>query len=61
MDVLLKRLQKSGIGCHIGHYYTGAIAYADDLILMCPSREGLQEMLHICEEYGNEYHVMLRK
>ena len=57
MDVLLKRLHNSDIGCHIGHYYTGAIAYADDLILLCPSRDGLQRMLHICDEYGKEYFV----
>ena len=57
MDVLLKILHNSDIGCHIGHYYTGAIAYANDLILLCPSRDGLQRMLHICDEYGKEYFV----
>ena len=57
MDVLLKRLESSGIGCHIGNHYTGAVAYADDLTLLCPSRMGLQKMLHICEDYGRDYNV----
>ncbi len=31
-DILLGKLQDSGIGCHIGHMYVGGMAYADDLV-----------------------------
>ncbi len=37
MDELTTRLEKSGIGCFIGHQYYGCISYADDLVLLCPS------------------------
>lgn len=57
MDVLLKRLESKGIGCKIGHKYYGALGYADDLTLLCPSLQGLQDMLDICTEYGIEYDV----
>ncbi len=29
MDQLLNRLEKSGLGCHIGAYYYGSFGYAD--------------------------------
>ena len=30
-DSLLKRLEESGLGCHMGGHFTGALAYADDI------------------------------
>ncbi len=45
------------IGCKIGIHYICALAYADDVILLCPSRYGLQKMTRICEEFGVELRV----
>ena len=42
IDELFLLLKLSGYGCLINHYYYGAISYADDIVLLCPSREGLQ-------------------
>ena len=33
-DGLLLRLQESGIECHMGGHYAGALAYADDITLI---------------------------
>lgn len=55
IDVLINRLVSSGIGCHITDMYYGVLGYADDLVLLSPSRDGLQKMLTICENYGKEY------
>ena len=55
IDVLICRLQSLGVGCQLGDRYFGALGYADDLVLICPSRDGLQEMLNICDKYGDEY------
>ena len=55
MDPLLGKLRNSGLGCHIGGLYFGAFSYADDIILLTTSRESLQLMLKICEEYAKEY------
>ena len=52
MGKLLFLLQKSNLGCHIGGIFVGAVAYADDLILMSASRMKLQAMLRISEEFG---------
>ena len=57
MDELISRLEQSGIGCYIGNEYYGNISYADDLKLLCPSINGLQKMLDICDFFSKEYFV----
>ena len=55
IDGLLVKLRDSGIGCHIGCNYFRALAYADDLVLLCPSRTGASKMLHLCHDYATEH------
>ena len=57
-DGLLLRLQESGIGCHMGEHYAGALAYADDVTLISPSMTGLKKMSSICEQYASEYDIL---
>ena len=57
-DGLLLRLQESGIGCHMGGHYAGALAYADDITLISPSMTGLRKMSRICEQYAFEYDIL---
>ena len=52
MDTLINELKNKEIGCYMGHYFVGAIAYADDLT---PS--GFQSMLNTCESFSKEYGV----
>ena len=40
VDKLLVVLRTSGIWCHIGSAYNGALSYADDITLLCPSIRG---------------------
>jgi hypothetical protein len=54
IDKLIKLLRKSGLGCKIGSFYYGVLVYADDIILLCPSRIGLQAMINICEKFAGE-------
>ena len=58
IDVLLKMLQNSGVGCHVGNQFTGALAYADDVLLLCPSISALKILLSICEIYSNDYNFI---
>ena len=37
IDPLLVQLSNSGCGCHIAGVYVGALSYADDITLLCPS------------------------
>ena len=53
------RLQESGIGCHMGGHYAGALAYADDIALISPSMTDLRKMSSICKQYASESDVLL--
>ena len=55
IDELLIELKNSGIGCYIGNYYCGAYGYADDIILLCPSITGLENLIKICEVYSDKH------
>ena len=48
IDELLLELKASKVGCHVGSYYCGAFGYADDIILLCPSITGIEQMINIC-------------
>ena len=50
-------LQASGVGCFVGSIYTGALAYADDIVLLSPTANAARKMLHVCEEYAAAYSV----
>ena len=58
LDPLLDRLRNSGFGCRIGSHWYGALAYADDVILLSTSVNGLQKMVTICEEHATESALM---
>ena len=57
LDDLLKKLRKMSLGCHISGIWYGALGYADDLILISPSRESMAQMLKTCEEYAEEHNL----
>ena len=49
MDGLFEKLQKIGVGCHMGNHYTGGIGCEDDLTLPTPTRSGFKVLIEICE------------
>ena len=51
---LLDCLQASGVGCHIGHTFVGAVAWADDFLLSAPTRQAMQTMLNIASSYAKK-------
>ena len=56
-----KRLQETGVGCHIGHHFNGPLACADDITLLSPSRSGLAILVKECEKYAAEYDIMFNR
>jgi hypothetical protein len=52
LDPLLSRLRSSYYGCKIAGHWLGALALADDVILLSPSVQGLQELVTVCEEHA---------
>ena len=58
IDILLRKLQLSGFGCHIGNTFCGALSYADDIALLAPTRFALKKLLSICEIFTKEYDIL---
>ena len=55
IDDLLLALSGSGVGCFIGNNFVGALAYADDIVLIAPTATALRKLLSICGDYASEY------
>ena len=55
IDDLLSALAKSGVGCYIGSNFVGALAYADDIVVIAPTATAMRKLLSICVEYATEY------
>ena len=54
LDGLIDKLKKEGLGCHFSGHFVGFI-YADDITLLAPSRDALNNMLDVCREYAEAY------
>ena len=54
---LFEELRRQKIGCYVDKSFVGVLGYADDLYLMSPSLEGLQQMLHVCENYAIKHNL----
>ena len=55
LDGLLEELARSGVGCHCGCLFAGAICYADDIVLLAPCPSALRIMLQICDKYAQNH------
>ena len=51
---LLDRLQRLGVGCHIGPTFLGAVAWADDFLLTAPTHTAMQLMLDVASTFVSE-------
>ena len=54
---LLKRIECTGIGCHIGHHFYGGLGYAEDVVLLSPTVRGLQLLINTCEKFPTKHNV----
>ena len=59
MNDLFNILRNFKSGCQIGNLYAGVFRYADDLLLISPTRSGLQEMLNLTENYARNHKIGL--
>ena len=56
-DFILSRLRSDGMGCRVGATFAGAIAYADDIILLSPSLSTLHDMLDTAANSSAELYL----
>ena len=58
LNKLLGKLAEAGVGCYIGNIFVGALAYADDIVLLPPTAKAMRLMLSICDHYAIEYSIL---
>lgn len=58
VDDLLIALSNAGVGCFIGATFVGALAYADDIVIVAPTATSMRKLLAICETYAHEYCIL---
>ena len=58
MDDLSMHVNSSGIGGYLGTAFINHLCYADDLCLISLSSSGMQQLLHICNEYAAEHQLI---
>jgi Reverse transcriptase (RNA-dependent DNA polymerase) len=54
-DELLQELRRTNTGCHIGSWFVGVLAYADDLALLAPSASAMRKLLATCEQFSQRF------
>ena len=58
IDTLLIRLSKCGVGCFIGNFFVGALAYADDIVLIAPTPGAMRKLLSVCDDFASEFDIV---
>ena len=56
-DPLLRRLRALGLGAHVAGLFMGAVCYADDVLLIAPTRSAMQRMLLELEVFADESNI----
>ena len=45
------------MGCCVGSRFVGALAYADDIVLLAPTSSAMRRMLDLCQAYASDYFI----
>jgi hypothetical protein len=61
IDELFVELSQSAYDCRMGNKFVRAMGYADDVILLSPTRKGLHNMINICKKYGDDFCISFDK
>ena len=56
-DDLIKELRRNRDGCWVKQKYAGIDVYADDIVLLSPSLDGLQNMVDTCCRYAKRFNL----
>ena len=57
INELIDRVSSCGVGCRLGFFVSNIITYADDLVVLGPSKGSLQHILDICYRTANELNL----
>ena len=58
-DPMLQCLRNLGLGAHVAGLFMGAVCYADDVLLIAPTRNAMQRMLYELEKFADQSNITL--
>ena len=58
VDDLLVELRSLGVGCKVAGIFMGAVGFCDDLLLLAPTRDGMQVMLDTCQRFAARHNLI---
>ena len=58
IDNLLFNLKAYGIGSFVGKMFVGALAYADDSVLIAPTSRAMRRMLFTCDSFVANFSIV---
>ena len=56
LNVLIA-LKQAGVGCYLGKWFVGVLAYADDIVLLAPTSRAVPRTLTICDDFAAGYRL----
>ena len=57
-DDLSAALRDTGTGCHLHDKCVNSLSYADDMVLLAPTAEALQDLIGVCEVYAARHDIV---
>ena len=51
-------LSHAKVGCVISNVFVGALAYADDIVLLAPTDRATHKLLYLCDEFEGRFNVL---
>ena len=57
IDDLIKQLRRNSDGCWIDGKFVRIAVYADNIVLLSPSIDGLQKMVNTCSVYAKKHNL----
>ena len=58
VDDLFDELRRLGVGCYLGNIFFGAAGFADDIVLLAPSRTAMKIMLETSEAFAKKNNLL---
>lgn len=57
INELIEELSSTRVGCQVGGVRVNNLSYADDMVLLSPSVNGIRQLINICEKYATRHHL----
>ena len=54
MEALITKVQACNVGCHVGNRNASIFVFADDILLLCPTRASAQRLVNVCYDYAED-------